>query len=251
MPRSRRDFSWTTSLTFTYNTNEVTDVENPATIAYQLISMPYKVGYPVNAMWSYRFAGISDKIGQEGQTLFYVENGAVQHNASGRSIDILEFSGQSDPKYIMGIDNTFKWNGLSLGFVLAYYGGHKMRALAQTEVFDTFTSPMASYFVDAWTPDNKTDVPGLGIYSSTSIGSEPSYSNTAVRDASFLKLRNIVLGYTIPETWLRRFGINLLTVRFQVNNPKALWTANDIGVDPETLGIRRPTSYMVGLNLNL
>ena len=56
---------------------------------------------------------------------------------------------------------------------------------------------------------------------------------------------------TIPETWLRRFGINLLTVSFQVNNPKALWTANDIGVDPETLGIRRPTSYMVGLNLNL
>ncbi len=251
VPRSRRDFSWTTSLTFTYNTNEVTDVENPATIAHQLISKPYKVGYPVNAMWSYRFAGISDKIGQEGQTLFYVENGAVQHNASGRSIDILEFSGQSDPKYIMGIDNTFKWNGLSLGFVLAYYGGHKMRALAQTEVFNTFTSPMASYFVDAWTPENKTDVPGLGIYSSTLIGSEPSYSNTAVRDASFLKLRNIVLGYTIPETWLRRFGIKLLTVSFQVNNPKALWTANDIGVDPETLGIRRPTSYMVGLNLNL
>ncbi|WP_303641267.1 hypothetical protein, partial [uncultured Duncaniella sp.] len=118
-------------------------------------------------------------------------------------------------------------------------------------VFNTFTSPMASYFVDAWTPENKTDVPGLGIYSSTLIGSEPSYSNTAVRDASFLKLRNIVLGYTIPETWLRRFGINLLTVSFQVNNPKALWTANDIGVDPETLGIRRPTSYMVGLNLNL
>ena len=77
------------------------------------------------------------------------------------------------------------------------------------------------------------------------------YSNTAVHDASFLKLRNVVLGYTIPETWLRRFGINLLTLRFQINNPKALWTANDLGVDPETLGIRNPASYMVGLNLNL
>lgn len=252
VPRSRRDFSWTTSMTFTYNKNEVTDVENDATSAYRLISTPYKVGYPVNAMWSYRFAGISNELGMEGQKLFYVEHGAVSHNASGKSADILEFSGQSDPKYIVGMDNTFKWNGISLGFVLAYYGGHKMRCLEQSEIFSSsYYAPLASYFNNAWTPENPTSVPGLGKYASTALGSEPSYDNISVHDASFLKLRNIVLGYTVPEQWTRRFGVNLLTVRFQVNNPKALWTANNLGVDPETLGIRNPASYMVGLNLNL
>lgn len=251
VPRSRRDFSWTTSMTFTYNKNEVTDVENDATTAYRLIATPYKVGYPVNAMWSYRFAGISDTPGMEGQVLYYIENDGTSHNASGRSIDILEFSGQSDPKYIVGMDNTFKWNGISLGFVLAYYGGHKMRALPENETFSSFYHPMASYFNNAWTPENPTNTPGLGQYSSSSIGSETMYANNAVHDASFLKLRNIVLGYTVPENWTRRFGVNLLTVRFQVNNPKALWTANDLGVDPETLGIRNPASYMAGLNINL
>ena len=73
VPRSRSDFSWTTSVTFTYNKNEVIDVENDATSAYRLISTPYKKGYPVNALWSYRFAGISSDPGTEGQTLFYVE----------------------------------------------------------------------------------------------------------------------------------------------------------------------------------
>lgn len=251
VPRSRRDFSWTTSMTFTYNKNEVTEVENDATIAYQLVSTPYKVGYPVNAMWSYRFAGISDEPGTEGMSLFYIENGGTSHSASGRSVDILEFSGQSDPKYIVGMDNTFKWNGISLGFVLAYYGGHKMRAQEHNETFASYTSPLPSYFNNAWTPENHTDIPGLGKYASNSLGNEPMYANNTVHDASFIKLRNIVLGYTLPETWLHRYGINSLSVRFQVNNPKALWTANNIGVDPETLGIRNPTSYMVGLNINL
>ncbi len=252
VPRSRNDFSWTTSMTFTYNKNEVTEVENDATTASRLISTPYKVGYPVNTLWSYRFAGISDEIGMEGQPLFYIEDGGKSHNPAGRGIEILEFSGQSDPKYIVGLDNTFKWNGISLGIVLAYYGGHKMRCLAQNETFSTaFYGPLGSYFNDAWTPENPTSVPGIGQYASSELAGETMYSNTAVHDASFIKLRNMVLGYTIPEIWTRKFGINLLSLRFQINNPKALWTANNLGVDPETLGIRNPTSYTIGLNLNL
>lgn len=252
VPRNNKDFSWTTSVTFTYNDNVVTDVENDATVAYQLVSTPYKAGYPVNALWSYRYAGISDQEGLEGSTLYYIENGGTSPYPSGKSIDVLEYSGQSDPKYIVGMDNTWKWNGISLGVVMAYYGGHKMRALPYKETFaGTYSAPMASYFVNSWTPENHTDIPGKDKYASTAIGSEPQYANRSVHDASFLKIRNITLGYTVPETWTRRFGINLLTFRFQINNPKALWTANNLGVDPETLGIRNPSSYMVGLNINL
>ena len=41
------------------------------------------------------------------------------------------------------------------------------------------------------------------------------------------------------------------TFRFQINNPKAIWTKNNLGVDPETLGIRTPSSYVFGLNINI
>lgn len=248
---NRRDFSWTTSATVTYNKNKVTEVENDATVAYQLISSPYKTGYPVNAMWSYRYAQISDIKGMEGQVMMYGNNDAITHSASSASVDVLEFSGQSDPKYIVGMDNNLRWNGFSLNFTLAYYGGHKMRCLEKQETFASYTSPLASYFLNAWTPENKTDIPGLGKYASTSLGSETRYSNRDVHDASFIKLRNVTFGYTVPENFTRRFGINQLTLRFQINNPKALWTANSLGVDPETLGIRRQSSYVFGLNLNL
>ena len=63
VPGNRRGFSWTTNLTVTYNKNKVLEVENPATRAYGLVSLPYKTGYPVNALWAYRFAGIDDRPG--------------------------------------------------------------------------------------------------------------------------------------------------------------------------------------------
>ncbi|MGG6547916.1 UNVERIFIED_CONTAM: TonB-dependent receptor, partial [Prevotella sp. 15_C9] len=47
VPGNRRGFSWTTNLTVTYNKNKVLEVENPATRAYDLVSLPYKTGYPV------------------------------------------------------------------------------------------------------------------------------------------------------------------------------------------------------------
>jgi len=244
-------FSWTTGLTFSYNKNEVTSVENPSTLAYQLLSNPFSVGYPTSALWSYRFAGISDQTGQKGQTLWYIEDGGKTHSAQSKSISIMEYSGQSEPKVVSGIDNRFSWRGFSLNVMMAYYGGHKMRALIENETFSVPYSTIPSYFLNAWTPENPTNTPGIGRYASNSLGSEQQYSDISVRDAAFLKVRNIVFGYELPEKWFKGTGINRLSLRLQIDNPKYLWIKNDVGVDPETLGIRNPSSYIFGVNINL
>ena len=246
----REGFSWSTNFTFSHNKNKVTSVENPATRAYELINTPYKTGYPSSALWSYRFAGISNEEGSEGQTLWYIEDDMTSHTASGHDVSILEFSGQTDPKVVMGIDNTFSWNGISLGVLMAYYGGHQMRCLTEDETFGVPTTAIDSYFLNAWTPENPTNTPGIGRYSSSALGSETMYANTAVHDADFLKIRNIVLGYEFPERWLKPLGLNRVNLTFQIDNPKYLWVKNDVGVDPETLGIRNLTSYIFGLNIN-
>jgi hypothetical protein len=134
---------------------------------------------------------------------------------------------------------------------MAYYGGHKMRAQIQEETMGMTTQAIPSYFVDAWTPEKPTNVPGIGRYSSTSKGPESYTSNISVHDADFLKIRNIVFGYDVPERWLKSTGLNRATIRFQIDNPKALWVKNKIGVDPETLGLRNPSSFILGININL
>lgn len=250
--KSRNDWSWTTNLTMSHNKNIVTEVENASTKAYQLTSSnPYVVGYPASALWSYRFAGISDAEGEEGQTLWYVEDGATSHSAQSHDVSIMEYSGQTEPKIIMGMDNSVSWNGFTLSILMAYYGGHKMRALAEDEVFSSsFSAAMGSYLLNAWTPENPTTTPGIGRYASTSIGSETTYSNQNVYDADFIKIRNIVLSYDFPKEWISKLGMNRLQLRFQLDNPKYLWVKNDVGVDPETLGYRRQSSFIFGLNVN-
>ena len=246
----REEFAWSTNLTFSFNKNVVTSVENPATTAAQLINTPYRTGYSTSALWSYRFAGISEETGTEGETTWYIENGATSHTPASRSVEILEYSGQSDPKVVMGINNTFSWNGISLNILMAYYGGHKMRALAETEMYGMPYGTIPSYFLNAWTPENQTNTPGVGRYGADTTGPEPTYGNIAVRDADFLKIRNIVLGYDFPKRWLKPLGVNRVNLSFQIDNPKYLWVKNDVGVDPETLGIRSLTSYIFGLNIN-
>jgi hypothetical protein len=110
---------------------------------------------------------------------------------------------------------------------------------------------VASYFNHAWTPENPTNTPGFGRYGSSIIGSETAYANTAIYDADFIKIRNLVLSYDIPENLLRNYGINRCALSVQLNNPKAIWTKNNAGIDPETLGLRNPSSFVFGLNINL
>lgn len=249
---SRNDFQWSSNLTFSYNKNEVVKVENDAKSAYQLISTPFKTGYPVSAVWSYRFAKMSDEPGRRGMQLYYGDNDVLSTAPSGQSPNILEFSGQQEPKVVMGLDNSISWNGFQLGFVMAYYGGHIMRAIPLAQTFGAASgATLASYFLNAWTPENPTNVPGVGKYSSTSLGYCYNNDNMSVHDASFLKIRNVTLSYTFPDKWIKPIGINGLALRFQVNDLPCIWKANKVGVDPETLGIRKQSSYTLGLNFNI
>lgn len=260
--RRRSDFGWSSTLTFAFNKNKITNVENASTRAYELLSNPYVVGYPTSALWSWRFAGISDAQGEKGMTLWYVENDGKNHSASNASVEVMEYSGQTEPVVIAGFDNRFTWNGFSLSVLMAYYGGHVMRALIEDETFDVGSGQaVGSYFLNAWTPENPTNTPGIGRYASQSLGREPSNSDISVRNAAFLKIRNVVLGYELPENWARRIGASRVNLQFQVDNIPAVWTAfrpyktmpyydKSVRFDPETRGIPQRSSYIFGLHIN-
>ena len=165
----------------------------------------------------------------------------------------LAFGGQSDPKVIVGLDNQMKWRDFSIGFLLAYYGGHKMFCLPFRDRFEgDFYGPVASYYLDSWTPENPSDVPAIGQWAhSSSTDSSPDVSSRALHDADFIKFRNIIFGYDVPVSVLRHLGVNRCSLRFQINDPKAVWTKDKVDFDPETGGLRIPSSYVFGLNINL
>ena len=255
IPRTRDHFGWTTSLTAAYNYNRVTQVDLIANTAQALVNSRFREGFASSVMWAYRFGGL-DEIGR---LTYIAPDGSRVSRAeiTGMAVEALAFAGQSDPKLTMGIENSFRFRGFSLNILMIYWGGHVMRALpAGYYSFPLAHQPMPSWLLRAWTPENPdTDVPALWR-SGQGATLATDYSDIYVHPADFLKIRNASLTYDIPHEWTNRLGIHRAQVRFQLDNPPALWVRNNVGVDPETInnpmlnGVRRPTSFIFGLNFN-
>lgn len=253
-------FSWTASLTASYNKNKITNIELQTMRARELVSSGFKKGYPTSALFSYRYAGLNQEGDGErqdelGQPMYWTEDGRKVF-----SIDIqteptgaLVYSGQSDPKVTLAMNNSFHYKGFSLNFMMVYYGGHKMRCRQYAPVWRLNPIyPMADYYLDAWSPTNTdTDVPGIGEWCYTATTTSV-YLDTDifVQPADFLKIRNLTLGYDVPREVVHAIGLNNLQVRFQIDNLPVLWKKNKVGIDPETMGVRKQMSYVLGLNFN-
>lgn len=258
-PKSHGGFQWTSSATFSFNKNIVTEVENDATAAYELWSTPYKKGYPVSAVWGLMYAGMTPVGNPNGSMhLYYTDQTRTTTSSSVWSSnpdDVCRFMGQSDPKVAISWENKFRFKNFSLSAMMVYYGGHvmTMRPIAPMSILSAFTNthPTSIEYLDAWTPENSdSTVPGIGIYGVSYTSTEYQMGDIYVKKGDFLKIRNIVFGYDLPKKWLSAINISNATLRFQIDNPKYLWVNNDLGVDPETGGISRPTSYVFGLNIN-
>ena len=256
--RDRNQLYWSTSMTMAYNQNEITKIESLAKTASELAGdYKHREGFPISAMWSYRYGGLTD----EGQRMFLDKDDArlTGNQISGKDIDAVVFSGQRDPKITMGMNNTLRYRGFSFAVMAVYYGNYYMRSLQEGTLSSPLGAynpgPMASYLLDAWTPEHTdTTVPGIFQYdrtSNTDGSGAYNYLDIYVQPADFIKIRNIVIGYDLPQSLTAHSGMQNVNLRFQIDNPGALWTKNRVGVDPETGGLRRPSTFILGLALNL
>lgn len=248
-PYSRERFGWSTSLTFSHNSNEVTEVDDVSAYASSLIGTKFKKGYPSSAVWAYRFAGIDDgTYGVPGQSLWYGKDDVISHGDYSASSDVLTYCGQLDPKIVSSLDNRIEWHGFYTSMLVAYYGGHVMRALAEVEQQAGGYCTLPLYLINSWTPENPTNTPGWEQYG-ISYGPCTADGDIYVRKADFVKIRNIVFGYSFPKEWLAPCRITRANLQFQINNPGFIWRANKVNVDPETLGVSNPASYVFTLNV--
>ena len=99
---------------------------------------------------------------------------------------------------------------------------------------------------DYWTPDNPSNTTPAPNYIQV-----PAYmTSLGYQDASYIRLRNLTLGYTLPKEISRKFYIENLRVYFSANN---LWTKTDVlSYSPEanTGGYPEPRTILFGLNLS-
>lgn len=150
--------------------------------------------------------------------------------------------GNAMPKWFGGITNTFEYKGFDLSFMFQFnYGNDIYNA---TRLYATQTRSgrrnMLAEVADRWTPTNASNsVPSTKGYITNDV-----YSRF-VEDGSFLRLKNLTLGYTLPKKWTNKFHASRL--RVYVTGQNLFCLNNYSGYDPEVNSLNNP--MMPGLGL--
>ena len=136
--------------------------------------------------------------------------------------------GNGTPKWYGGITNTLSYKGVDLSFMFQFnYGNDVYNAtrLYASQTQDQRSNLMAEV-ADRWTATNASNkVPAWDGYIKNEI-----YSRF-IEDGSFLRLKNLTVGYTFPQQWTRKFYVSKLRLYFTAQN--LFVVTGYSGYDPE------------------
>ena len=131
------------------------------------------------------------------------------------------------PDFYGGINNTFSYKGVELSFLFSYQFGNYIYDQSEREQSYPGTEKnLRTTLVNGWTRENPTNVPLLW-------NSQMSNRNNTrfLHDGSFIRLRTVQLGYSLPDEMAGKIGLNNLRVYLTGQN---LLTITDYpGLDPE------------------
>ncbi|MCG6191033.1 SusC/RagA family TonB-linked outer membrane protein [Maribellus maritimus] len=242
------DFEWSTTLNFSYQDNEIVSLANGK--EDDLVN-EWFIGESQDIIYDYAAAGIwqeSDaaemaKFNANGHTFTagnvrpVDQNGDYVIDANNDRVVI----GSEIPKYILGITNTFDYKGFELSVFLYGRMGYKYDAGGEGLV-GRYQQRKVDYWTDT---DTKSDYQ-KPIYSA-GYGDQ-YYGSLGFKNGSFLKIRNITLGYNLPGKIAGKIGASKLRVYVQALNPGFVFN-NVSWVDLDVRYHASNRGFVTGINL--
>lgn len=252
-----KDFTWGSSLVFSWNKNEIVDLYGDK---QDDLGNRWFIGQPIGVIYDYTKVGIWqedeiaegkqlnwDPIAKAGDIKLADLNGDHKIDDSDRRV-----LGQTSPKWIGGLTNTFTYKNLSLNIFIQTTQGimrnNALIAMAGDEMGRRNTTTEIGY----WTPENKSNE-----WRSLGKNSNP-HGYGFPQSGSYTRVKDMTLSYTFPERLVKAMHIGGLQVYASGRN---LFTFTDwIGWDPESTETQRgwdsyensypmTKSYVFGINL--
>jgi TonB-dependent starch-binding outer membrane protein SusC len=249
-----RDFKWSTSFNLGYNKNTVTDIQGQV-ITSGSVQRAVE-GHPIGSFFLQRFVGADPQTGEavyldvDGKEIFDWDNGA-------RVV-----VGKANPDFTGGFTNNFSYKGFDLNIFFIFSKGNDVYNSGGIYMssgwgggFDNQTTEL----LDRWQkPGDITRIPKLSLDNPTGI--DPS--SRWLYDGSYIRLRNVTLGYTLPATVANK--LKIASARLFITGMN-LWITTKYPGDPEVntavLGniaggqdfytIPQPRSITAGINVRL
>lgn len=236
-----KDFSWSTTLVFGHNKNEILEIYGNGK---DDIGNRWFIGHPVGVIYDYTKVGIWqeeeiaagkhigwDDTAQAGD-LKLADISGPDGKPDGK-IDDNDRSilGQTSPKWTGGMTNTFTYKDFSLSIFFNTVQGALRNNPQIGAAADELGRRNGPAEIGYWTPENKSNEwRSLGNHSNSHGYGFPS-------DASFTRLKDVTLSYSLPKPVVSKIGVGGLQLYVSGRN---LYTFTDwIGWDPEARDITR------------
>jgi len=219
-----KDFSWDVNVNVGYNHNEITELYNGVQ-EYELSNTNTKlvVGHPVGEFYINRYAGVNPS---NGDALWYDKDGNLTTEL--KDSDKVLVGKSFHAPWQGGFGTSLSWKGLSLSAQFSWVADRWM--INNDRYFDESNGRFATYnqsrrLLDRWKePGDITDIPRHGVFT--------EFDSRLLEDASFLRLKNLMVSYSLPASLLKKtVVIRGLRVYAQAQNLFTL--TNFSGLDPE------------------
>lgn len=239
----KRDFSWITSFTISHNSQTVTDIGNDVPYISTYTKNGYMIyglvkGYPANSLWGFKYGGVwhnNDEIAENNFTRAYVSSNKwlgwpryvdINHDGILNDNDRV-YLGSSEPIVAGGLQNDFTIMGkVKLGIFFTYSIGGYIYNLSEFNLGSgSPTTNQFRYMLDRYHPvrNPESDLPGANCYDGFA-------SDRYVHDASFLRLQNLSLSYTLDlhkkVSWMQ-------SITFVASGQNLFLLSSYNGFDPE------------------
>ncbi len=243
-----RNFSWTTQVTFTTNKERIVDLPN----GQNDVASGFFIGSPVRSFYDYRKVGIWQTKDAALATTYGYKPGDIRVSDIDGDNKITALGdrvvlGSSVPKYSVGFNNDFKFRDFDFNVYVYARVGQMFNSAYATKFEPNGIENGAN--VDYWTPENPTDDyprPNINI----SRAALPFATTLSYKDGSFLKIRTITFGYTLPPTLAAK--IHVASLRWYVSARNYITFSKVKDYDPEGGGsFERPLTKLIVTGLTI
>lgn len=217
-------------------------------------------GLPLYTFWGYKYDGIF-RTEEEISEYLWAEESGTYSPGDARYVD-LNNDGKIDesdrtalgnpfPWLTYGINLSAEWKGLDVSlFFQGVYGNEIYNAVRLRTEGTGNEATLSTTMRDVWTTSN----PDGSIPNPNGSAMNREDSDRFIEDGSYLRLKNLQIGYSLPQRWISKIGMSRLRIYLSGSN---LFTVTRYtGYDPEVGGgvdygnYPQSRTFMLGLNIN-
>ena len=253
-----KDFQWNSTLSFSTNKEEIIDLVDGTDIQIgtNKETSTLMLGHPIKSYKTFSYLGIWTTAEAEEAATYFKDAEKTQSFKPGdvKVADLdgdhiidqnkdIDYIGSQSPKWFMGFNNDFRYKNWDLNiYIYARWGHWGESPLAN---FDPSNGGKYTN-MDYWVEGSNEGASLPGLMRNRKLFDYVGYQSLGYCEQSFIKLKRIALGYTLPKSVLKTLTLQKVRVYATINNPlyivKEDWMKH---WDPE--GQQR--SVTVGLNV--